>query len=262
MSCNQSPKAAHHSTRSNASSARLPLSSRGATRGASRHSVAAAGCVWGRSRTRGGVERLPSGSLRVSVCAGIDPVSRKKHYLVETIPGGPSAARDAERVRTRLLNQVDERRNPRTKATVNQLFDRWLEVAEMETTTRNSVVGRLDRHVRSVLGAVSVSRLDAETLESLYAQLRRCRDRCGGRPSGRAHLPAAGACDGPADPREPQRRAEQCRPLSYGPATTVSCVVAACLAATESLPHHALPRVHSSSVLVVNILNRSKPSLL
>jgi integrase len=32
-----------------------------------------------------------------------------------------------------------------------------------------------------VLGAVSVSRLDAETLESLYAQLRRCRERCGGR---------------------------------------------------------------------------------
>ena len=135
----------------------------------------------GRSRTRGEVERLPSGALRVRVYAGIDPVSKKKHYLVETLPAGPSAARDAERMRTRLLNQVDERRNPRTKATVNQLLDRWLEVAEMETTTRNSVVGRLNRHVRPMLGAVSVSRLDAETLESLYAQLRRCRERCGGR---------------------------------------------------------------------------------
>ncbi|MDF2747813.1 MAG: LacI family transcriptional regulator, partial [Propionibacteriaceae bacterium] len=56
----------------------------------------------GRSRTRGRVERLPSGSLRVSVYAGIDPVSKKRHYLVETVPAGPSAARDAERVRTRL----------------------------------------------------------------------------------------------------------------------------------------------------------------
>ncbi len=117
----------------------------------------------GRSRTRGRVERLPSGSLRVSVYAGIDPVSKKRHYLVETVPAGPSAARDAERVRTRLLNQVDERRNPRTKATVNQLLDRWLEVVELETTTRNSVVGRLNRHVCPVLGPVSVSRLDAET---------------------------------------------------------------------------------------------------
>ncbi len=79
----------------------------------------------GRIRARGRVERLPSGSLRVSVYAGIDPVSKKRHYLVETVPAGPSAARDAERVRTRLLSQVDERRNPRTKATVNQLLDRW-----------------------------------------------------------------------------------------------------------------------------------------
>ncbi|SDP67115.1 hypothetical protein SAMN04487905_1071, partial [Actinopolyspora xinjiangensis] len=31
------------------------------------------------------------------------------------------------RVRTRLLNQVDERRNPRTNATVEQLLDRYLE---------------------------------------------------------------------------------------------------------------------------------------
>ena len=69
----------------------------------------------GRSRTRGEVEQLPSGSLRVRVYAGIDPVSKKKHFLVETVPAGPSAARDAERVRTRLLNQVDERRNPRIR---------------------------------------------------------------------------------------------------------------------------------------------------
>ena len=85
------------------------------------------------------------------VYAGIDPVSKTKHFLVETVPAGPSAARDAERVRTRLLNQVDERRNPRTKATVNQLLDRWREVVEMETTSRNSVVGRLNRNVRPVL---------------------------------------------------------------------------------------------------------------
>ena len=31
------------------------------------------------------------------VYAGIDPVSKKRHYLVETVAAGPSAARDAER---------------------------------------------------------------------------------------------------------------------------------------------------------------------
>lgn len=59
---------------------------------------------------------LPSGSLRVSVYAGIDPAPKEKPYLVETIPAGPFAGRDAERVRTRLLNEVvgntDKGRSP------------------------------------------------------------------------------------------------------------------------------------------------------
>lgn len=63
-----------------------------------------------RKRARGEIETLPSGSLRVRVYAGIDPVSKKKHYLVETVPAGPGAAKEAEKVRTRLLSQVDERR--------------------------------------------------------------------------------------------------------------------------------------------------------
>ena len=92
-------------------------------------------------RTRGEIETLPSGSLRVRVYAGIDPVSKKKHYLVETVPAGPKAAKDAEKVRTRLLNQVDEKRNPRTRATVNQLMDRYLELIDIERRRRGHVRG-------------------------------------------------------------------------------------------------------------------------
>jgi integrase len=134
-----------------------------------------------RKRTRGEIETLPSGSPRVKVYAGIDPLTKKKHYLSETVPAGPAAARDAEKVRTRLLAQVDERRNARTKATLNQLFDRWLEVAELEPTTRSGYVRKLDKHVRPLLGTIQVGRLDAETLESFYALLRRCRDHTLGR---------------------------------------------------------------------------------
>src|SRR3954447_9075721 len=92
-------------------------------------------------RTRGEIETLPSGSLRARVYAGIDPVSKKKHYLVETVPAGPRAAREAEKVRTRLLNQVDEKRNPRTRATVNQLMDRYLELIKIDDTTRVTYEG-------------------------------------------------------------------------------------------------------------------------
>lgn len=36
------------------------------------------------TRPRGEIETLSSGSLRVKVYAGIDPLSGKRHYLTET----------------------------------------------------------------------------------------------------------------------------------------------------------------------------------
>lgn len=51
-------------------------------------------------RRRGEIATLPSGSLRVKVYAGIDPLSGKRHYLTETIPAGLTAAADAEKART------------------------------------------------------------------------------------------------------------------------------------------------------------------
>jgi hypothetical protein len=75
------------------------------------------------------------------VYAGSDPVTGKRHDLTELVPPGPKAAAEAERVRTRLLSQVDERRNPRTKATVNQLLDRYVEVLDVEQATRTTYLG-------------------------------------------------------------------------------------------------------------------------
>jgi integrase len=46
-------------------------------------------------RRRGEIETLPSGSLRVRVYGGIDPVTGRRHYLTEIIPPGPRAAKDA-----------------------------------------------------------------------------------------------------------------------------------------------------------------------
>ena len=42
------------------------------------------------------------------------------------MPAGTNAAKEAEKVRVRLLNQVDEQRNPRTSATMNQLMNRYI----------------------------------------------------------------------------------------------------------------------------------------
>jgi 4a-hydroxytetrahydrobiopterin dehydratase len=65
-------------------------------------------------RARGRIEELSNGSFRVKLYAGIDPISRKRLYLVETIAAGPRAGKEAEQARTRLLHQVDERQSPRT----------------------------------------------------------------------------------------------------------------------------------------------------
>ncbi|WP_198667004.1 LacI family DNA-binding transcriptional regulator [Glycomyces dulcitolivorans] len=64
----------------------------------------------GPRRSRGEIERLPSGSLRVRVYAGLDPVSKKRLYLTETVPGGPEAEAEAEQARNRLLGEAAERK--------------------------------------------------------------------------------------------------------------------------------------------------------
>ena len=114
--------------------------------------------------------------------AGLDPLSGKRYYLTDTVPAGPKAAKQAEKVRTRLLAEVDERRNPRTSATVNQLLDRYLGVLKIEDTTRNSDDRLIRLHVRPLIGDLSIGRIDGETLDAYYAELRRCRARCDRRP--------------------------------------------------------------------------------
>jgi hypothetical protein len=138
-------------------------------------------------RGRGSIETLPSGSLRVKVYAGVDPVTKTRLYLDETIPPGPRSAREAEKVRTRLLAQVDEKRNPRTRATVGQLLDKYLTVLDVEPTTRSTYEGYIRNHIRPVLG----------TVHSTRAQLRW--------PLPTAPVRAPGAGDGPPDRRDPER---------------------------------------------------------
>ena len=133
----------------------------------------------GRQRSRGTIDELPSGALRVRVYAGKDPATGRRRDLVETIPPGPKAGRLAEAARTRLLNQVDEQRQPRTNATVNQLLDQHFELSTWERSTRETYAGYATNHIRPLIGSVQVGALNARTFDSFHAELRRCRDHCG-----------------------------------------------------------------------------------
>ena len=44
--------------------------------------------------------------------SGMDPIAKRRMYLTEVVPAEPKAGDQAEKVRTRLLHQVDQKRNP------------------------------------------------------------------------------------------------------------------------------------------------------
>lgn len=119
--------------------------------------------------------------LRVRVYAGLDPVSKRRHYLTELIAAGPGADRRARAARDRLISQVEERRNPRTSATVDQLLERYLDQFDGAASTLTLYRGYVRNHISPFLGKIKLSALDADILDSFYAELRRCRDHCAGR---------------------------------------------------------------------------------
>ena len=85
-----------------------------------------------RRRPRGHIELLPSGSFRAVVFTGIDPLTRRRQYIRET----RSTRVEAEKALTRLQGQVDGNRHPKSSITVATAVEQWMEVADLEVTTR------------------------------------------------------------------------------------------------------------------------------
>ena len=158
-------------------------------------------------RQRGSIHELPSGALRVAVYTGYDPVTGTRHYLREIVPAGPAAAGVAERVLRRLAAQVDERRNPRTAAKVDQLLDRYLEALDVGRTTHRMYTRYLEKHVRPFIGHMKAGAVDSEVLDSLYRELRRCRIHCTTKKGTDHRTPREHGCDDRCRPH-------QCLPLS------------------------------------------------
>lgn len=128
--------------------------------------------------SRGRIETLPSGSLRVRLSAGFDPLTGRRNRLEETVPAGPDAQAEAEKVLNRFIAQLDDQRNARTKATVNQMLDRYLANLTVSEKTAIDYESLARNHIRPLVGDVQVARIDAELLDSFYAELRRCRVHC------------------------------------------------------------------------------------
>jgi integrase len=74
-------------------------------------------------------------------------------------------------------------RTPKARVTVASALDAWLEVSDIEASTRQGYRGYIERTLKPRLGHLDVSRVTVRVLEQFYAELRRCRASCDGKQS-------------------------------------------------------------------------------
>jgi integrase len=124
-------------------------------------------------------QRKDRDGLQVQVYAGRDPLTGRKRWVSRQVPGkGRAAMKRARQVEAELLAQVaaGQHRGSKTK-TVAELLERWLEwrvsVRPISPTTVAAYRGYIDRSILPSLGNLQVGRLDAATLDTFYARLRR-----------------------------------------------------------------------------------------
>jgi integrase len=116
--------------------------------------------------------------LQVQVYAGRDPLTGRKRYVSQQVPGQTKASmRQAKQVEARLLEEVGAGRHKGSRSrTMSELLERWLEwrptVRPIAPTTVSSYRAAMDRYILPALGKLPVRQVDAATLDAFYAHLR------------------------------------------------------------------------------------------
>ena len=128
---------------------------------------------------KGHIEQLPSGSFRVSVYGGIDPLTRQEIHLRFTVKDELQAQIELGR----LLKEASEGRTLETGATVATLMDEYAPIAEWDVSTRQTNEGFIRRTIKPALGHLKVRKVRGPILDQLYTRLKRCGDlSCTGTP--------------------------------------------------------------------------------
>src|SRR5260370_33428847 len=86
---------------------------------------------------KGHIEQLPSGSFRVSVYAGMDPLTRRAIRLKSTVKTDQQPHIELGR----LLKEASEGRTPESGATLAKLVDENAADAEQDVSTRQTNEG-------------------------------------------------------------------------------------------------------------------------
>lgn len=196
----------------------------------------------GKKRAKGHI-RQRGNSLQVSVYAGLDPLTGKRMYLSEST----TDPKEADRILRRLQSQVDDERHARTKGALRVALDEWLKTTELAETTRETYEMYARRYINPALGDEPVGKIDALLLERFYAELRRCRARCDGKPFIEHRI------DGPHECREVKHK----RPPGRRPAAGYpehDCEAKGCVV-KECKPHECRPLESSSIIKIHHMLS-------
>jgi hypothetical protein len=127
----------------------------------------------------GHLERLPSGSYRVHVYAGTDPLTGRELRHRQTV----KTEEQARIVLGRLLERASAGQPPEAGVTVAELLARYMEVGEFDVSTRRTYEGYIRRTILPALGCMELRKVRGPILDTFYARLRRCADvTCTGRP--------------------------------------------------------------------------------
>jgi hypothetical protein len=119
---------------------------------------------------KGHIEQLPSGSFRVSVYAGTDPLTRRPIRLKATV----MTEHQAHVELGRLLKEASEGRTPESAATVAKLLDEYAAIAPWDVSTRQTNAGFIRRTIKPALGHMKVRKVRGPILDKLYAEPSPC----------------------------------------------------------------------------------------
>jgi integrase len=120
----------------------------------------------------GHIEQLPSGSYRVHVYAGTDPLTGRELRHRETA----KTMERAQIVLGRLLEDAAAGRRPGSDVKVGDLLDQYMAVAELEPCTNETYEGYIRRTIRPALGSMELRKVRGPVLDTFYARLHRCGD--------------------------------------------------------------------------------------
>ncbi len=188
------------------------------------------------STTKGHIESLPSGSYRVHVYAGVDAVTGRERRIKRTVKTEAVAVREL----AKLLTAADAGRAPEDAATLGLALDRYLEITDLSPSTRATNESFIRRIIRPVLGDVRLRKIGPDSLDALYAHLRRCSRLCGRLPGTEHYSDGPHQCDTRCGPLRDHRttrphtcdgrcRPHQCKPLAPSSIVRLNAIISAAL---------------------------------